>query len=552
MKLSRIAARAGKNRRHCRSMLTLVVTLCWCIGGCQVVSKPCCTQQGSEPVLEHRTAGFVTTSGMYARRRTLQIPELGLTLGEAVEASLRPGLRTAVAMPVAVVAAQPPKTPATKGKPLLRSREFITAWKDALADDGRLSRAYAMMLVQELESDDLPTILAIRDFMFAESVDAVISTYDADEPEDQHVVLDRTLQAMKSQPGGDGFMMDAEQAEQAEKILRALVRQGTLVRRESIRKAFADSFASELGVEAVTQWLQQQRSTLFERQPTEETFSEALDKVRRILAAALADPCTVADRANGETDDPTDRSPQNEVVENDDAEADSGESPAQPSVAAGAVVSTSSLRIAVVTLHRGDHPTKFIPLPLVDSTPAGDLALRDGDRIEVIPLEQTSLLTRELDNAPGGRMMMSGLVRGEIDLDESSTLGEVSQRIEQTEYAAAVNLFVVGIFDEDDQREEYWLPRPGAGLLPVAGFDWSGIRLSPRDSVRSEALQLISEIRRSHLSQRIDQIESRQRMHFQQLRERKAEAETRLIDQIRGNPFYQTLSRGLQQFSAWP
>lgn len=479
----------------------------------------------------HRTetvSGSVTTGGVFARSRSLAIPESGLTLGEAVEASLRPGLRQAsFVMTQNTVAEATP--PSRKGARLISSIELLRKFQELFAavDRGEATpedaKTAAESLVSDFHNDPETAQLAIRDFLLSDNASKIVTNLSGPaSSDDNEVLLDRLLQVMKLPADQVAAPVPTEEPSAIELTFNGLdPTDAASFTRKNVESNFEQSVPEALSREAISAWI--------------ETHSEQFDTavqrdslLRRVQALAQVTPTDQAEE-------------QPKTEKQDDLNAKNTAPKRSPSSLADQ---------AVVVLKRGGDATRIMPLSLVQSTPMGDLMLTDGDRVQVNPFARTTVGSRAGRENQSGSVSLSGILSGNLDLASYQNLGDVSSLVQQQKLGPLVDVIVLGTLGQEGGVEEYWFPRAAAtALTGRSRFDLSAVEISGADAIRATSIELSPMVRRSRLTQRIDQMDRERVSFLQEARDRKADVEQELRETANQNAFFQTLSRNLNRLS---
>jgi len=465
--------------------------------------------------------GTVSTGGVFAHRRSLQIPASGLTLSAAVEASLRPGLR----QPVFVLphgGVRNKITPAQKGFPLISSVELLTECKTLFISVSQPSEARSALgpKVSKFHNAPISARNAIREFLLSEKSFDVVKGFEGPQASsDDEVMLDRLLQIMKMTNEKITISNLSEELTAIKNTFdNFLSDPGIPLNQATIEQAFQQAVPNALAREAISAWMIAHQDVLSD-------LEQRNNVLKRVQALALAESASVANSSASPDDVSGEDSSGSQVVAQSDVQA-------------------------LVLLKRAGDSTRIIPLSLVLSTPVGDIALTDRDHVEVNPFARTKVGSRVHEGNSSGYISLSGILSGELDLATFRNLADVSNLIQQQQLGPLVDVMVLETASEDGGVDEYWFPRSAATALNAyGGFDLSSVKLDVSDAIQVSTIELTPIVTRSRLIQRIEQIEQEQSTRFQQLMEEKAAREEQLLGSVRGNAVFQAVSRNLKRIS---
>ncbi len=432
----------------------LIGALCLTATGCHVTAP----RQETTFRLPPESA-TVSTGGLFAQSMTLAIAAQGLTLSEAVEASLRPGLLDQQLVAGQIVASQTPRrhSPANRPAPTVDASVFVKQVLETRAEIGtgnHLDEAIRMLASNLRTGSGSMGQPASGDVEFQNKIIALINQHDD----------------VISRPLANG-RLTSEQQELASMV-------------DAIARASGDATIPR----------------------------ESADEPVDLLSG-------------------------------------------QPA----SITVTSPLASAIVVLKRSGQANKLIPLPLVRSTPAGDILLQDRDRVEITSLARTNLGNRAALSGKqvDGQVTIAGLLSATLDSQTTRNLEQVSDQIALTDYRNVADLMVLKTSGLSGAAEEYWFPRSSHQLyhqLPLP--DPGGIQLRSGDVVKVNVMDLEPIIRSSRLRSRMRRLEAINEDRFNtrlaKFRAAKAECEQEIVDKTRSAPATRTFIQNVRRIVPFP
>lgn len=511
--------------------------------GCQIAPH------GHHAVQTREAArGTITTGGYFARSQVIEIPSGGLALVDAVEQSLRPGLRQCAV----VEAPQVRGSQASLAAPTVSAAKFIKEvvvfrqeFDLSVPDDREDFKAAVKSAASHVtatgaaESDVVGGKTWFQHVVFCliDSQDDVIKNQGGSgtltEGQQRLARLVDIIAAGDPDAPGASAAQPSVQANDAVYNIALESHKNTFD--QSVIENVTNRLSSDQAVKkAISCYLSQHPAVL-----REIAIDGGLTVRQKRLAQTVNALMNFNDTSEVGADAPS------RSGGGPDAEQRSQLPPAQ----SGATPFRSELAVVVT---RPGEARKILPLSLVELTPAGDVLLQDGDRVEVTSYSRTSLgmrseaVLRASDRA--GKVAVVGLVNQTVALPEFN-LAMLPEIVDRSEFGDAVDLVVLRA-SSGSQTEEYWipLPKPASFAVPISGMN--EFVILPRDTVEVTALELVPLVRGSRLRRRLEGIEEKHR-HFDGLGNEAladvAERDRALAEQFRTAPAAQTLGRGMRQ-----
>ncbi|MEO1530209.1 MAG: hypothetical protein AAFX06_32870 [Planctomycetota bacterium] len=425
--------------------------------GCQLIGN-------QEPLIKHHRPALVekvTTGGVFAKSTALQIPEQGLTLGDAVSTSLREGVKD-----LGLNAAPASRIDSTEPAEM------------------------------PLEKTPVPPPQS--------AIDAVVRLT-------KHVKADGSVPAVH---------------------LRAVVNG---VRPPGLSEPLVEERSSQL-----REFIVSEAKVL--ANPDASVDPSSLSEVQLEFARNL-------DRvANGKpaNDDVAGETPAPSADETTSAKTEARKR-------SQSIAQTATANPIVVTLQRTGEPTRVIPLSMVQLTQVGDVWLRDGDRIEVIPFSRTSLSQRNQQRGLVSKLRsieFSGLLNESVNAREYRDLRGAASAL-TSNYSHAIDLIVLRPVLLDGDREEYWFPRLESLAYKdiLQGNSTIDQRIIGGDEVEFSALRLKALIREGQLrgKLRASNLLDRTGGALQKFETRKRKAADAFVREASPIPGVQSLSQGMRR-----
>lgn len=527
----------------------------------------------------------VSTGGTYGKPLSLSIPEDGLLLSEAVEASLRRGVAGSPTIFYAPTPAQPERQQSpTATRPTIPADEVVEqvaellggSYSELLHGDRRQATAYradVATILGDVECTPLPDETAsrwvggmdsrftrglarffanprtLKQFQATDSLKArepvtnpassgSISTHQQQRLADAVGAIARVVASeadasipATTQPSAKASQTIAEawplavslrtnmtdSSELADRLpirLNALLREEGWLEDDRLRDAFAHYLAEAI-----------QQSSF---SPTNKITGSELDQLQRQLArlldalpeahASVRDSdrfsTTRGEVEEREAEEGTGAS--SRTTGNANAASDQRSTRAADSLAARSQPSTinashaSVEQMPIVMLKRGGSVDRLIPLPLVNSSPAGDIMLHPGDRIEIIPVARTPLARRNATSSDSqqGVVAISGVVTTAAPISKVTYLHQLPDCLaaNRVELTSATDLQLVRIRHGDDIGE-YWLPLPRGQFAHLADPTLAKAPLASGDWIELTVLELSPLVRASQLQRRLGQFD---------------------------------------------
>lgn len=348
--------------------------------------------------------GVVQTSGQFAHARSLPISATGLSLGEAVKQSLRSGIQPGTALPVSTATRQPPL-----GSQRVKSaKDTLTGLKSLKKDLSKLSDDSNNFFIGKLEKTA------------------------------SHLVTDE--------------MVGAENEVFVQNQIRALM----LFRQEVFTEDADESELEELANE-IDKLIQHRGITSLQTET--ETAANVIERsARREALRELGDQIAEQLKSLDSVE-----APEEEASEDTDSSTDDTQSENSPKPQTSPNTASNLYYDAAVILTKATGRRVIAPLWLVQMFAAGDIALENGDRIEVTHYERTAFAEyQKLEDTVvlvGGLVSRPRIQRNVRRLSQVMGTSQLDQRL-----VNFADLVVLQRINSNDQLEEYLIPRGASGI----------------------------------------------------------------------------------------